>query len=160
MEEKIKVVLWNCRSIVNNREEFQNYLDEVKPQIVGLTETWLKPGRNLNFSGYEVFKCDRINENGGGVAILIQREISYNLVKINRFDNGNMECVGIKILTKEGPLNFIFVYYPPRLFSKEGLQHYCSYFTGRLIVGGDFNARHINWKSCWCIARRFYCRLQ
>ena len=147
MEEKIKVVLWNCRSIYNNLEEFQKYLDEVKPNIVGLTETWLKPGKNLKFSGYDIFRCDRLNENGGGVAILIQRNLTYNLIKLDRFGGGNMESIGLKVLTREGHINFLFAYCPPRLFKKEELLHYCSFFTGRVIIGGDFNARHVSWES-------------
>ena len=109
MAEQIKAVLWNCRSIYNNLGEFQKYLDDFKPNIVGLTETWLKPGKNLKFPGYDIFRCDRLNENCGGVAILIQRELSYNLIKIDKFRGGNMECVGLKVLTREGHINFLFV---------------------------------------------------
>ena len=66
MAKDLKIVNWNCRSIFSNLGEFQKFLDDAKPHLVGLTETWLKPNKTVNFKGYEVLRCDRVNGLQGG----------------------------------------------------------------------------------------------
>ena len=71
--------MYSCRGIFSNLGEFKKFLDDTKPHLVRLTETWLKPNnRTINFKGYEILRCDRVNGLGGGIALLISRESSAN----------------------------------------------------------------------------------
>ena len=147
MPKDLKIVNWNCRSIFSNQGEFQNFLDNSKPHLVGLTETWLKPNKSIKFKGYDVIRRDRVNGLGGGVAVLISRELTYEVVNLHIFRDGNMDCVGVKVQTTGSPISFLFCYSPPGNLSLDELDHYCNYFGGDLILGGDFNARHPSWDS-------------
>ena len=60
-------VLWNARSILSNLGDFQKRLGEIKPHIVCVTETWLKPIHNFGFQGYDFVTNDRLFSRGGGL---------------------------------------------------------------------------------------------
>ena len=136
MPKDLKIINWNCRSIFSNLGEFQEFLDSSKPHLVGLTETWLKPNKSINFKGYDTIRCDRVNGLGGGVAVLISRELTYEVVNLRVFRDGNMDCVGVKVQTMGSPISFLFCYSPPGNLSLDELHHYCSFFGGDLILGG------------------------
>ena len=69
----------NCRSIKNKIHDLHQVIQQVKPDIISCTETWLKP--EVHTSGifpstlnYQVFRDDRTTNQGGGVLIAISRD--------------------------------------------------------------------------------------
>ena len=84
----------NARSIVNKLDEFKLYLIDEKPDVVGLTETWLHEDiedSSLNFEGYDIFRRDReigVKTRGGGVLLLVKEELCATLrsdIKSSKF---------------------------------------------------------------------------
>ncbi|MES9880231.1 MAG: reverse transcriptase domain-containing protein [Sedimenticola sp.] len=69
----------NAQSILNKVSEFSATIDSLKPYIIGITESWLKPDINdaeVKLNGYEMFRCDREATNGGGSLLYINNKFS------------------------------------------------------------------------------------
>ena len=72
----LKCVCLNARSIVNKMGELRLMVEDVEPDIIGITETWTRPDMgNAEFSlkGYQMFRKDREVRRGGGVALYIKQ---------------------------------------------------------------------------------------
>ncbi|GFU69837.1 hypothetical protein TNCV_112561 [Trichonephila clavipes] len=107
-------------------------------------ETKLKTFTSLKIKGYNIFRLDRQNRCGGGLAFLI-KNINYQCININRkiTDGSNLEIQGIRIIWRGKPLNIFNMYHPPDLKSlPTDLQ---DLLTGGTICLGDLNAKHPIW---------------
>lgn len=74
----------NCQSLFPKLGELELMLNDVHPDILCLTETWLSnlvPDGILNFQDYTIFRLDRLSPGrGGGVAFNLRNEILSNCV--------------------------------------------------------------------------------
>ena len=112
--DSLIILLWNVRSLIKNLAEFQKLIDDLKPHLICLTETWLKPNiRNLKFKNFDILRNDRLNINGGGVAILIRKELNYKAIPLVYFQNGNLECLATSVNFKHFPVDILTCYCPP-----------------------------------------------
>ena len=72
LKNKISVIYTNARSVVNKLDELQLYIEDEKPDIVGITESWTHSDIDDNeiaLEGYQLFRKDRNREDkskGGG----------------------------------------------------------------------------------------------
>ena len=71
----MKVIIINCRSIIDKKPEYENLLHSTNPDIIIGTKSWLKPKHfdNAIFDpdvGYTPYRRDRIGQTGG--AYLLQ----------------------------------------------------------------------------------------
>jgi len=74
-QENLSIVQLNVRSLKKNFEHFKTFLHTFKslPQIVTLSETWLKEDEDkfYNLPNYKFLSLPRENKIGGGVGIYI-----------------------------------------------------------------------------------------
>ena len=65
----------NARSIVNKIDLLQATVHNLKPDIIGITESWAHPeifDLELHLEGYQLFRCDRsVSSRGGGVLLYV-----------------------------------------------------------------------------------------
>lgn len=61
--DQLSILQWNCKSIVNKRDELYLLIDEYKPDVIALNETWLSETQNFYIPG---FKTARKDPNGHG----------------------------------------------------------------------------------------------
>lgn len=141
---QLKICQWNCRSAIANKENLELLLKENKVDIALLSETWFKPGKYVNFSGFNVLRKDR-QDGRGGVAILIKIGIKFSVT--NYPDMVNITYVGINIITNDGSkLSLISLYKKPQ--DSVGVGEWNTFFSAiekPFLIGGDFNAHHITW---------------
>ena len=67
---EIKCVCLNARSIINKKTELNIMVDDIKPHIICITESWANndiTNAELGLEGYVIFRKDRIGRRGGGV---------------------------------------------------------------------------------------------
>ena len=99
----------NCRSLINKREEFENIIQTLKPNIVCLTETWFDGSvspKDFVPEGYNIIRHDRsemfktkyAKKNGGGVAIIYKDHIKIQ--KISLLTDPVEEILWIRVKTK------------------------------------------------------------
>ena len=74
-KSEIKCVCLNARSIINKKTELNIMVDDIKPHIIGITESWANndiTNAELGLEGYVMFRKDRIGRRGGGVLLYIK----------------------------------------------------------------------------------------
>ena len=74
-KEEIKCVCLNARSIINKKDELNSMVDDIKPHITGITESWANndiTDAELGLEGYAMFRKDRMGRRGEGVLLYIK----------------------------------------------------------------------------------------
>ena len=151
-----KIVSINVNSIVSlsRRHDLGLFLKERCPDIAALSETKVYPEHNLKFDGYQIFRNDRLNNKGGGSALLIKNTIKCTAVFATK-KLKLLECTIVKInLNSEKKLFIISAYASgtvkgdiadelSTLFETLKLDEDKHYY----ILVGDLNARHRMWKN-------------
>ena len=83
-------VYLNARSLVNKFDHFESSITAIKPDIVGVTESWTSDkisDSELALSGYDMFCTDRpVDREGGGVSLYVKRELqAFEFVPLTKF---------------------------------------------------------------------------
>ena len=92
MGKEMLIIHMNCRSIVNKEEELKNIVEDLDPDIITLSETWLDdhiPTQTCVPEGYKIIRKDRSDgfkqkygrNRGGGVAIIYKQNIKIEKIK-------------------------------------------------------------------------------
>ena len=77
-KEEIKCVCLNARSIINKKNELNITVDDIKPHIIRITESWANNDityAELGMEGYVMFRKDIIGRRGGGLLLYIKETI-------------------------------------------------------------------------------------
>lgn len=106
----MKIASWNCNGVRRRKDELRIFMEEEDLAVVMLQETHLKPGDQIAFPGYQMFRKDREGAPGGGVAILVHNKIC---AQIRRMET-EVEAIGAEIQNKNGKITLVSVYKPPR----------------------------------------------
>lgn len=138
----------NARSLANNTMELERLLFEYNPDIVIVTETWLRPeikDCEIIPPAYNMIRKDR-DTRGGGVAIIFKEKL--RLVPMPY----SPDCESVWCETELSGISCVIgaVYLPPNapLSFLKSIQDFFYVNTcdkSRLIIGGDFNLPGIRW---------------
>ena len=146
--KSLLLLQWNARSLSSKLDEFKKILDDNKPHIACITETWLKNKDIININGYEILRQDReFGRTAGGVAFIIKNHLNYNKINLQKFQNGQIECIGLAVHTNKSIINILLCYMPNGNLNETELDHYRKQIKGDLIICGDFNAKHNTWNK-------------
>ena len=142
---------FNARSINGKQAELIETLDYYKPDIVGISETWLKDNANLTAltNDFHIYRQDRLCSNGGGVLLAIRCTLQSKLVK--SCITGRAECIFVDVkFNKSDYIRYVVIYRPPDTGYTDSLALYnilynnlknCKYY----VLSGDFNLPDISW---------------
>ena len=152
-EKTLKILNINCQSIKNKCASFLNIIENIKPDIIIGTESWLDPSIKDNEyfpPTYIVHRKDR-NLHGGGVFIAIHNKYISSVV--SELDD-ECEMIWAKMEVKGCKTLYVCSYYRPSVCDEESLQifsrsieKFCNTNNGIIIIGGDFNFPGWNWKQ-------------
>lgn len=139
------ILLWNVNSIRNKYNQLTLFLENNQIPAALITETWLKLSDNIHIPNYSIVRRDILNLRGGGVALWIHKNISYEHIPPPDL---NFEYIAVKFNTHT-PLVMAAVYIPPHSpIDPNKLKKLISLNpTSQFIIVGDFNARHISWNN-------------
>ena len=103
---KLSIIHFNSRSLYANFHNIKYYLGQFSQpfNIIAITETWINNERGMDFEleGYEMICKNRENKNGGGVALFVDKNLTYKVVKnMSTVINDVFECVTIEILMEK-----------------------------------------------------------
>ena len=149
------VLHMNCRSINQKIEEILTVLEELKPDILCLTETWMdssNPKQTLETKDYKVLRKDRTEgfkqlygkSNGGGLVIIHKRN---QKIKVKNLAEEDDEALWIQV-ESSNPFMLGLIYrasYTNMLRPEEGqtslgkMLEKASLITQNIITIGDFN---------------------
>ena len=157
-----RTLVLNVNSVFGKAAALQHLLSYVKPDAVILTET--KLNKDILTSevfpselGYTVYRKDRPNEGGGGVALLIRSCYSSTEVTLPDMCSGS-EIIWVEIELRYHKKLLVSSFYRPpndhttaqleslQLSTESVLSRYKSP-NQSLIMGGDFNLPDIDWDN-------------
>ncbi|KAJ0169404.1 hypothetical protein K1T71_014991 [Dendrolimus kikuchii] len=138
---------WNTRNVKNKKHEINYLLNNYKPIIFAISETWLKPNTIFRVPGYSCLRDDR-DDGWAGTAFLISRQTIFSQIPLPPH-SPELNIVAVQILSLK--ITFVSVYIPhPNSNIIQELSSILSPLPTPLIVQGDFNIRHTLWGSPVC----------
>ena len=142
----------NMRSLSPGKlAALEEHVRESKVDIICLTETHLSPEVTFKLKGgsveYQIFRRDRPAQRpGGGVLIACSPELGAVAVTLPRTTNGT-EAMAVEVaLSRRETVCVCVVYHPDGRYPMDyALLQYLEATYNRLVVCGDFNAKHTSW---------------
>lgn len=142
---------------MSSKLELEDYLKEMEPEIVCLAETKLREGINLDIdNNYNIWRRDRVGKGGGGVMIIIKKELVVNKVE---FGGGRAELISVRVEFNKKEVTIVVVYVPPKTHSwakreyEEMIEDTIRSLDNvirersRVILNGDFNCKEEDWEK-------------
>lgn len=74
LSEDFKICHVNCQSLYAHFDEFRLHFCKADYHAICMSETWLKQGISddmIKLPGYTLYRCDRGERGGGGVAFYL-----------------------------------------------------------------------------------------
>jgi len=147
----------NCQSIAGKKAEFQQKVEDTKPDIICATETWLSADHKDGEIGdvyafqdnYDVYRKDRVGKKGGGVLLAIRKNILSE--QAPELDT-ECEAVWARLLKPNGKHMYIASVYRPHVADKDSIKELRKSMeliptAATVIVAGDLNYPDIDWST-------------
>ena len=140
----LKISTWNARSVKNKKHEVINFIEKHNIDILLITETFLKPHIAFHIPNFLIYRNDRLNQTGGGVAIIIKNSINHNILPILQLQT--IENISIMVPTANFLLKISCCYAANsnHLNFRSDISRLAN-SNLPYILGGDFNSRHPFW---------------
>ena len=151
-KSEIKCVCLNARSIINKKTELNIMVDDIKPHIIGITESWANndiTNAELGLEGYVMFRKDRIGRRGGGVLLYIKDTIPAYEVQLQEEADCN-DAIWCNLVTGHTTVIIGVVYRCPNITKQnnEKIHNAINEVSkGDCIIMGDFNHGNIKWDT-------------
>ena len=143
-ENSLHLIELNCNSLRTKVSELKLYLSTSKPDVVCLCETWLQTWVP-SFSGYSTVWQHRIGGVGGGLGMVIRRDVAYQTKALLPFPAGHLEIQCITLCGPAGLLDVCNLYNPCRDIGAAEMSHYLGQLAPHFVLLGDFNAHSPAW---------------
>lgn len=131
----------NCNSIYKKIPEIKKILHTEQPDLVCLCETWLRKKYEPRFKDYICWYNHRLDRGGGGLAILVRKEIQHIEHKLTPYQNGVLEVQAVKLINDNlGDVTIMNLYNPTKNVTLKEMEHYIAQLGNNYIMAGDLNA--------------------
>ena len=141
-QEQTAIIHININGITNKRAEFIHYLYEHNPQFVTINESKIRKQHTIRIPNYHIIRKDRDNPGrgvGGGVAILIRKDIQFNQLATSEFDE---EFLAISFESDKRKIALATMYNPPGTSPNvENFKFIQSKYSDSIFMG-DYNSKH------------------
>ena len=147
----LRAVLFNARSIRNKFLEFVAMLTLEKPDVVGITESWVRTSDRdfegeFAISGYQMYHKNRADRAGGGVMLYVRDSLKV----CNTITTSDHELLGVDLEIGHAVYRILVVYRPPHQAIDEDRALYGEIrdlIEGKIcVLCGDFNC-HVDWET-------------
>ena len=137
-----EIIHININGITNKRTELIHYLNEHNPQFVTINESKIRKQHTIRIPNYHVIRKDRENPGrgvGGGVAILIRKDIQFNQLDMSEFDE---EFLAISFESDKRKIALATIYNPPGTSpSVENFKFILNKYPDSIFMD-DYNSKH------------------
>ena len=149
----------NVNGIQSSAKELSDFLVKQQISVAAIQESKLKKkSKNPVFPGYSSVRKDRPrNDGGGGLLILVEENIDYELLDTSQIEQAPdqniqwpLELLGIKVKIDGSQINVFNVYIPPVSRDRNyrpTLTPLLSFSSDDSVILGDFNAHNAGWFS-------------
>lgn len=154
----VRILYTNLGSLPAKFDELLVRVESIKPDIILITETWLKdniPDNLVTITGFDLFRSDRPDRKGGGVCVFVKNAIGgvRTIASVESdllLTSNEIELIRLKIFINHVPLHFACIYKPPSC-SEGSNQELCDFIIQvsnlnlTTLMFGDFNYPDIEW---------------
>ena len=151
MKKTLTIAAINVNGMKGKIRSLESLLEAEKIQIALITETELKEKQKRNIKGYKWKGKNRINKDGGGVGILITKDLEKHVLEDNNGeDHESVETQWIKLECRPKNIS-IGVFYGPQeneklektkeIYEKLENQITQKLVESEMILGGNFNTK-------------------
>uniref|UniRef100_A0A3B3Q2D7 Reverse transcriptase domain-containing protein n=1 Tax=Paramormyrops kingsleyae TaxID=1676925 RepID=A0A3B3Q2D7_9TELE len=136
---------WNARSLIANGQEFKQSIAnwKVKPDVMCIQESWLKPHLDFVMYGYVAIRQDRVRGGGGGCVTFVKQGVPHRVVGVG----SEYEYVAVEVWGGGKKFVIINFYNPCRRLQVNHLEEVEEQGSSNVIWCGDFNAHNTLWGS-------------
>jgi len=142
MASTLRIMTWNSNGLLQHKESLLVKLIERKINVCLTSETHFTRESYVILGGFEVYytihpsSCAR-----GGSAVIINTGILHHEdIKIEKEE---FQVTSVTFKTTSGLLTAAAIYSPPRHnLKREDYLSLLQNFTGKFIIGGDFNSKN------------------
>ena len=147
----LTALLFNARSIRNKFLEFVAILTLERPDLVAVTESWVRTSDRdfegeFAVPGYQMYHRDRTDRAGGGVLLYVRNSLKVG----NTFASSDHEFLGVDLEIGYTVYRVLVVYKPPhQLIDKDRAMYdeIRDLIDGKIcVLLGDFNS-NIDWET-------------
>ena len=144
-KKNLKILFWNARSFNQRRTELLTKLHEYDVCIC--VESWLTNKDSVHFPGFVTFRQDRQQSRGGGIIILIRKNLAFKRIENIVSPDSSVELCGIYLNNVKPALNLIICYRTPGLLLTQDQWDtiLSNANLDNVILLGDFNAHNTLW---------------
>ena len=155
----IKACHLNVRSLRNKTSAFSDFVLSNDLDIVGVTETWLRPSDTQGLmdeitpAGFQLHQVPRENKKGGGVAVLVRNDIDSVRCQIDQQET--FEHITVKLSDRQSSQLLVHVIYrPPSTSKSRFIEEFNSFMEAAAlsphenIILGDVNIQ-LDSQNCW-----------
>ena len=167
--EELVCVTFNARSVVNKLDYLFSFLENFKPDVVGVTESWCRihlPDSLFEHHDYVLFRQDRVDSTGGGVLLFVRTYLKpVPIIPVeSSFPSCSVNCAWCFIEFRGKLASVGCVYRAPSssayfdMCLMKEISHVCSLEHEYKILLGDFNLPSIHWDtgSCTTVDNSFF----
>ena len=139
----------SIRGLKSKENNFKIIIEEKKPTIFCLVESWLDKKEKMKVEGYKIYRNDR-NDLGGGIMVGVQKEMEHITQELTR-ETGQVETMWISISNNRENIKLGVVYIPKENIKKEEIKKVYKHIEEEIEEGkrndfkvmiiGDFNAK-------------------
>ncbi len=152
--KNVTMMYTNVLSLFNKLDELKLAVDNLKPDLIALTETWLNEqiaDAEVRLEGFQLIRMDRIGRRGGGIAMFIRDGIEYVPHSSALQRHTACEILSCKLkVPNQSDLHIALAYRPPgqQTDADDALltevKEICR--SKNVLILGDFNSPDINWE--------------
>ena len=140
----VNILQWNCRTLNNKTDEFQQFLTDNKSfDVLALQSVGTKRLSLPILPGFHYPPYTHVKENKIRCAMYVKKNILVSGLHIPNLTNGH----AIQIQLSSGTLTIINVYYPEGISNKDELVWLNHIPNTKSLVVGDFNIHSALWDS-------------
>lgn len=147
--DKLKIITWNANGILAKLQTFEVLLNSLSIDICLLTETHLTKETQdyLSIENYKVYNaiCPGTTARGG-CSLLIKDTIDH--FELCKRESTQLQMCIVQLNTLKQRINIGATYCSPTCsIKREAFESLLLELGDRFILGGDFNAKHLEWGS-------------
>jgi len=133
------LILWNANGLKNHKSELLVTVQKKRVDIVLIFETHFTNISYINLPSYHTLHANHPDNTAhASAAVYIKSSLAY--IPLPNFITNHIQSCAISLI-----LNNITYCPPKRSISPNNFAEFLSTLNNNFIVGGDLNAKHIQW---------------
>lgn len=137
-------MLWNADGVRGKCSELLDFVNERGFDVIAICESRLTPQIHFNLPNYKCYRQDKhISGRGQGVAILVKANIEHSHISVPPTEH--LEAVAIQLNLAALKYTLVSIYQSPNLSLKGSDLDVLFKMDSKVLLMGDFNARHKFW---------------